>query len=178
MLRRGIRSFSISIGTCQKAKVSQEVLSRDEISKLLNTPTWKVGDLMKTTEEDIQDVKVDSSIIRKMLKLSGLKEDVSPERETELIRALKLQMGFIKKLYGTGEEMSVRGKKSNDTNFRLMAEDHKPDTPLTLDILLAEIDALPNKVDPEKGEFTSSIDIKKLRSSNNPLFSSKSIEKV
>ncbi|EGW32785.1 uncharacterized protein SPAPADRAFT_135685 [Spathaspora passalidarum NRRL Y-27907] len=144
--------------------------TKQQIDKFLSQPTWSVKQLMKPNQDSINKITIDSNVIRKMLALSGLKSDITPEREQELINALKSQMTFIGHLYNENE-MNQETESSNDSIFRLIATDHKANPPLTLDTLLEQIEKLPSEVNSEKGEH--GFDITEINSRNDHFFTIK-----
>lgn len=163
MFKRSLRTFSVSI----RARSCGPVLQNSgDISKLLNSSTWAVKDLIRQTQKDGEKFEIDSLTIRKILRLSGLKTEISKKDEETIISALKSQMVFIKHLYE--DDSFHQQEKSNDTHFRLMASDHIPPQPLTLLKLLESIEDL--KVDPEKGEPSESFDISQLNQRHNTHF--------
>lgn len=148
-------------------------LTKQEVASLLNKPTWKAKDLIKNTKLDALAIKVDTAIIRKMLRLSGLKSDITVEEEEVLVKSLKAQMAFIKHLYKNDTEGFDQQYENNESYFRLVAEDHVEQPPLTLQALKNQIARLPQEVDAEKGE-TSGFDINKLHPRHKTYFSIRS----
>ncbi|RLV90427.1 Glutamyl-tRNA [Spathaspora sp. JA1] len=168
ILRLSIRRYSTNKSTY--------LTSKEQIDQFLSKPTWSVKQLMKPNQDSINQITIDSNVIRKMLTLSGLKSDITSETEQQLINALKLQMIFIGHLYNDNE-MNQEKESSNDSIFRLIASDHKPDTPVTLESLLHQIKNLPQQVNPEKGE-TEGFPISEINPRNDTFFTIKTKKSI
>ncbi|ODV82388.1 uncharacterized protein CANTADRAFT_38264, partial [Suhomyces tanzawaensis NRRL Y-17324] len=124
-----------------------------QIQSLFKAPTWSVQELLHAPQSD---VSIDKGSVRKILKLSGLKTDITEQEEERLAEALSTQMTFIKHLY-EGSDAKER-ESSNDSIFRLLPSDHAHGKEVTLTSLLEEIKNL--RADPEKGE--DGFDVSKL----------------
>lgn len=128
-----------------KGSVFPKLLSSAEISELVHKSTWSVQDVIpKNTEAE-----VDPKVVKKMLKMSGFDTNISAEEERKWTRALQTQIGFINHLYESNEITDKKTENSAEM-FRLIASDHNPPEPLTLDALLQEVENL--RASNEKGE--------------------------
>lgn len=169
MLTRIVRRSSV-VSIRQTKRFISTLQTKQEIENFVNNSTWSVKELIQQNDELMKDIQIDSKTIRKMLKLSGLRLlDLTQEREQELISSLKSQMVFINHLYKNEGERKER-YSSNDSIFRLIASDHIPEEPLSLDKLLKQIEDLPNTIDPEKGEIEGSFAIKDINPRNDKFF--------
>lgn len=167
------RSFQTS-SICHKAKLGPILENKSQIKELVNRSEWNILDIIKFSEDEVRKIRIDSKVITKVLKASGLRNNLSDEQKQGLIRNLKLQMVFIKYLYEGDEEEFQKVEESNDDVFRLIASDHRHITPITLKSLMASIKNLDNEVDPQKGETESTLDISKLNGANPTYFTIKS----
>ncbi|CUM68191.1 uncharacterized protein PRCAT00005910001 [Priceomyces carsonii] len=127
--------------------------SKKEIAEVLNNSTFNLQEVFSNNNND---VKIDTKILNKVLKHSGLKT-FNKEEELDYIRALESQLKFIKFLYDDDKEFD-RKENSNESVFRLLHSDHQP-TLCSLELVLADIRELHKQRDDEKGEtdFTFSI---------------------
>ncbi|KAK6457211.1 uncharacterized protein RJT20DRAFT_37888 [Scheffersomyces xylosifermentans] len=156
------------LGNCSKvplqkfSRVGSVLQSESDIRNVLNAPSWTVKELIQDNQQAMEEIHVDSGTIRKMLKLSGLETNVTPEQEKKLVQALKSQMVFIQHLYRDNDTDRKDKEENNDSHFRLIASDHKPGEPLTLKSLMEQIKELPQQVDPEKGETEGSFSLQDL----------------
>lgn len=117
-------------------------LTKPEIRNLLNNSTWASGDLLKKSAGS----SVDLTLLRRMLKLSGLSTDILKEQEEDYLQSLRAQVNLFENLYdGTKVEAL-----ENNSHFRLIASDHVPEKPLTLTMLKKKIAEL--RANDEKGE--------------------------
>lgn len=147
MLRHA-RNFS-STSKHLQGKLLPPIISRDQLSKFIRNPSWRVHDVIPSTSSTTK--RVDSRVVRKMLKLSGLNTDISEHEESQWIRALNTQVAFIDHLV---EDESEHKPQANGSEiFRLIASDHNPPPPLTLTKLLEDVANVENEIDPKKGEF-------------------------
>ncbi|ODV68056.1 hypothetical protein HYPBUDRAFT_5871 [Hyphopichia burtonii NRRL Y-1933] len=149
------RQFSSSI----RASTSNQRLLKTEreINEYLNKSTWAVKDLISDPNDRIQ---ISDKTMDKIVRLSGLTNDVSSVEREKLASALGQQMGFVKHLYDNDTSNMDSTEEANDRLFRLIASDHILQKPVSLQDLLEEIESLPGKVDKEKGEID--FDIRKL----------------
>jgi hypothetical protein len=123
----------------------------DAIRAALNQPSWSLHDLLEKAKVKFNKTEVSNEKVLRVLKMSGFKTDI-PSEKVELIKnALKLQMLLVGHLYN--ENAVIDEEESNDSIFRLIASDHDYQKPITLKLLLRDIEDLPNQVDSEKGEL-------------------------
>ncbi|CAG85037.2 DEHA2B01936p [Debaryomyces hansenii CBS767] len=165
LITRSFRTSSVGY----KATLGPILENKSQIQDLVNKSEWNIVDIIKFSEDEVRNIKIDSRVITKMLRASGLKDSLSEDQKKSLIRGLKLQMIFIKYLYEGDEAEFHKIEESNDDVFRLILSDHKAPKPITLKSLLSSIENLENEVDAEKGEIKSSLDISKLNG-NNPTY--------
>ncbi|WEJ93970.1 hypothetical protein PSN45_001447 [Yamadazyma tenuis] len=121
----------------------KNTLNKHTIKHFVGHSTRSVKNVIHPNPEPI----VGEEELQKLLKLSGLNE--SAVSKQSLIDSLNLQLSFIKSLYGPNEMVS---KSNNDNIFRLLRPDNRPEPPLTLKALQAQIERVDNEIDPEKGE--------------------------
>lgn len=170
VISRSFRTTSI----CYKAKLGPILENKAQIKDLVNQSEWNILDIIKYSDAEVRKIGISSRVINKVLKASGLNNNLTEEEKQSLIRSLKLQMIFIKYLYEGDEEEFHKIEESNDDVFRLILSDHKNTKPITLESLLASIENLENEVDAEKGEVESSLNISKLNGDNPTYFTVKS----
>lgn len=170
VVKRSFRTSSVGY----KATLGPILESKLQIKDLVNRSEWNILDIIKFSEAEVRKIKIDSRVITKVLKASGLKDNLTDDEKASLIRGLKLQMIFIKYLYEGDEEEFNKTEESNDDVFRLILSDHKSPNPITLKSLLSSIENLESEVDAEKGEIESSLDISKLNGDNPRYFTVKS----
>lgn len=85
-----------------------------------------------------------------MLKLSGLDTNISEAEEQQWIDALNTQIAFLNHL---DDNAATSGPSANGSEvFRLLASDHHPPEPLTLEMLKKQVESVNEAVDPAKGE--------------------------
>lgn len=144
-LVRSLVRFSSSATT----RVGPILQSRSEIIGLLLKPTWS---LSKATHLDVE-CEIDSKVLYKVLALSGLSSDITEGQEKRMLDALRIQMSFILALYKDGDTHATTNTDAADSHFRLLACDHVPDAPHTLESLLKDIEGIALQRDPEKGEL-------------------------
>lgn len=132
-----------------RRRFSPNLDSYSELEEFLNTPTWKVRDVIPAIPEESQEI--DSSVVQKMLKMSGFDTNILKEDEQKLMTALKTQIAFIDHLYEPGEDKGGKSENSAEI-FRLLSSDHHPPTPLTLKELLKQVEELEERVCEERGE--------------------------
>lgn len=130
-----------------KGKIQPALNTPAELAEFLASPTWSVHDVVP----EAQSTNIDARVVRKMLKLSGLSTDISPEEEQKWIDALNTQVGFINHL--REGENGLEPTENGAEMFRLLASDYAPAEPLTLETLRAQVDAVEKDVDAEKGEL-------------------------
>ena len=94
MLRAVCRRFSVFC-VRQKGVIGQDLTSPDALLNFLRTPTGSVHDVIPKPNST---AIVDESVVRKMLKLSGLEDDAAPEAIQKWTDALNTQIGFINHL--------------------------------------------------------------------------------
>lgn len=129
MLRRNLYTSARAL----QAKVLPRIENAEQLAKFLQTSNGNVHDLIPGPTS-----VVDSKIVRKMLRLSGLESDISPETEQKWIKALNTQIGFINQLQGQDKEHISQNLKPEV--FRLIASDHQPSKPLGLTELLHQVE--------------------------------------
>lgn len=136
------RLFSTST-LVRAGKILRQLKTSEEVADFLHKSTWSVHDVLPKANTNT----VDSRVVRKMLKLSGLSSDISLEEEQRWVDALNTHIGFINHLRSDGN-----AKVENAKVFRLLASDFSPPEPLTLANLLEQVEQMGKEVDPEKGE--------------------------
>ncbi|CCE86193.1 Piso0_005849 [Millerozyma farinosa CBS 7064] len=144
-------------------KVGQTLASEKDLKSYLEKSMWKVADLVSHKQSDLDKIKIDDKVIEKTLKCSGLEASQSdPNGKKKLISSLKAQMCFVQHLYEDSEPSKMKDENKNNTIFRLIASDHKPQDPLTLEKLMSDIEKLQYSVNASKGEEENSINIETL----------------
>ncbi|OBA23631.1 hypothetical protein METBIDRAFT_38133 [Metschnikowia bicuspidata var. bicuspidata NRRL YB-4993] len=131
MLRR---SLFTSAGALQ-GKVYPKLQNVSELVGFLNKSNENVHDLVPGPTS-----VVDSKIVRKMLRLSGLESDISAETEQKWIQALNTQIGFINHLQPSGSHADT-SENMNGAIFRLISSDHQPSEALGLEQLMEQVRA-------------------------------------
>lgn len=121
-----------------------------EIRAALSQPSWSLRDLLEQAKVKFDKTEVSDEKVLKTLALSGFRTNIPPEKFNLIKDALKQQMVLVNHIYN--ENHVICPESSNDSVFRLIASDHQHQKPLSLKQLLAQIDDLPNQIDPEKGE--------------------------
>lgn len=168
MIRINSRGLTVSTRRFQTlSKIGSTLKTKEDIRNALNLPVWSLKELISSNEKDMKSVEVSAKTINKVLKLSAFDTNITAEQEKSLVSALSAQMVFIKHLY-ENDEKSDSVVEENDTHFRLIASDHNPGEPLTLKQLLAQIEELPEKVDPAKGETQGSFNVANMNPRNRP----------
>lgn len=141
-------------------KVGQTLTSEKDLKSYLGKSTWKVAGLVTHKQSDLDKINIDDKVIEKTLKCSGLEAvQLDPESKQKLILSLKAQMCFVQHLYEDSEPPKMKDANKNNTIFRLIASDHKPENPLTLEKLMSDIDKLQASAKALKGEEENSFDI-------------------
>ncbi|CCE87301.1 Piso0_005849 [Millerozyma farinosa CBS 7064] len=144
-------------------KVGRTLASEKDLKSYLEKSTWKVADLVTHKQSDLNKINIDDNVIEKTLKCSGLEaSSADPNSKQKLISSLKAQMCFVQHLYEDSEPSRSKDENKNNTIFRLIASDHKPEDPLTLEKLISDIEKLQSSVNASKGEEENSIDIETL----------------
>ncbi|GEQ70606.1 hypothetical protein JCM33374_g4284 [Metschnikowia sp. JCM 33374] len=145
------RSISTSARVLQ-GKVFPKINNVEELGSFLNKSQGNVHDMLPGPTS-----VVDSKIVRKMLRLSGLESDISPETEHKWINALNTQIGFINKLQSSEQGDKV-AQKTNAQVFRLIASDHQPDKAIGLEQLMNQVGENHQTIGEEKfSDFDKSI---------------------
>lgn len=127
MLRGFSRKFCSSF-TRYNGVIERELKSSDAILKFLRTPTGCVHDVIPKLNSDSI---VDEAVVKKMLLLSGLEAELSPEHTQKWIEALNTQLGFINHLRDLDPSQNETEKTTLEV-FRLLETDHHPQKKLTL----------------------------------------------
>ncbi|KAM9895350.1 hypothetical protein OXX80_012114 [Metschnikowia pulcherrima] len=116
------------------AKVFAPFADGKALETFLKSPKGKVHDVIPGPTS-----VVDSKVVRKMLKLSGLDSDISAETEQKWIKALNTQIGFINQLSASNDE-SHGTESATAEVFRLIASDHQPSKSLGLKELMQQVE--------------------------------------
>lgn len=134
MLRAVCRRFSVFC-VRQKGVIGQDLTSPDALLNFLRTPTGSVHDVIPKPNST---AIVDESVVRKMLKLSGLEDDAAPEAIQKWTDALNTQIGFINHL--RENDMAERSPQEKASEvFRFLESDHIPQKQLSLSDLEQQI---------------------------------------
>ncbi|EEQ38992.1 hypothetical protein FOB63_004721 [Clavispora lusitaniae] len=141
-----LRQFSTSPALL-KGKVLPELKNAQEISQFLRKSTWNVHDLIPSKEHITNEV--DSRVVRKMLRLSGLDENLPEPELNRWAEMLNTHVAFINHV--SDLHSSTKGEIGSSV-FRLLASDHKPESPLTLKELLRQVDEISDHVSDQRGE--------------------------
>lgn len=137
----------LSISTrCLKGTVSPPIRTPQELRAFLNSPTWRVHDLVPEVKDAPVGAKVD-----KILRMSGFPTNVSEEARGRIEDALRTQIAFIEDLYDDNEVHPPTC--DNASVFRLLASDHHPPQPLTLAALEQQVTEIGERVSSERGEL-------------------------
>lgn len=122
-------------------------LDLPQVESLLASTKWSIESVIKN--KNVDNIQIDRKVLEKLLRLLGLEDNMSQDREEELLRSLKVQMAFTDHLYD-----GVKDDTASDANlahtYRLLYSDHNPVRPQSLRDLKAQISKL--RSDPEKGE--------------------------
>lgn len=86
---------------------------------------------------------------KNMLKISGLKSEISDEDMARWVKALNRHVAFINHVNDSANEIE---DESETSVFRLLASDHQPPQPLTLKELLRQVEEVEKHVSDERGE--------------------------
>lgn len=126
-------------------------LSKSELNTLLRKMTWSIHTLLGSNGKSNNDVNpIDQKVLYKLLKVSGLENNLTPEREESLLKSLEMQMSFIQHLYDSGSTDDNCSVENKLQTFRLLHSDHQPKKPLDLqEIKKLILELSPND---EKGE--------------------------
>lgn len=130
-----------------QGKLLPKFKSPQELAAYLGNPTWRVHDVVPDTS--VKSARINSRVVHKMLKLSGLDTNISKEQEEQWIAALNTQVALIDHL--DDKSAHIPHAMGPDV-FRLLASDHHPPEPLTLARLMEQVENIDQHVDAEKGE--------------------------
>lgn len=130
-----------------KGQLFPKFTSKEELSEFLRKPTWQVHDVIPDPSEDSN---IDARVVTKMLKLSGLDTNITEKEQKQWIQALNTQVAFINHL-SEGNNPTEPAANGSEI-FRLLASDHHPPQPWTLEKLTKEVENIVSHVDESKGE--------------------------
>lgn len=155
-LVRGFCTTSI----CRKGKILPALKNATEIGSYLRKPSWNVLDMIPSADHTSQEINKET--VQSMLQISGLEWQISEKEMSRWIKTLNTHVAFINHVNDSVGEIE---EESESSVFRLLASDHQPPEPLTLQKLLQQVEEVEKHVSDERGE--RGFDTSRLRTSFN-----------
>lgn len=77
LITRSFRTSSVGY----KATLGPILENKSQIQDLVNKSEWNIVDIIKFSEDEVRNIKIDSRVITKMLRASGLKDSLSEDQK-------------------------------------------------------------------------------------------------